>query len=186
MQYAAHYNQQKREVQTVQEHCLETAKLAAGYGKRIGAEHLAKLTGLLHDIGKFTEQFNEYVRGSERYHRGEIDHSYAGAKYICEKCGEMGAEYYEVSRFIARLIVSHHGLHDWIDFTGNDYLNIRIQKKILYTEPKHFKLNQSPLNSRRIIWRHGIRGTAVKKLAQAAKIVMYTEEMRSSTKTAVL
>lgn len=137
MQYAAHYNQQKCEVQTVQEHCLETAKLAAGYGKRIGAEHLAKLTGLLHDIGKFTEQFNEYVRGSERYHRGEIDHSYAGAKYICEKCGEMGAEYYEVSRFIARLIVSHHGLHDWIDFTGNDYLNIRIQKNESYENVVH-------------------------------------------------
>lgn len=132
MQYAAHIREQDGGVQTVQEHCIETAKLAVKYGERLGTANLATISGLLHDVGKLTPQFNEYVRGSGAFHRGDIDHSYAGAKYICEKCDEMGAEYYDVSRFIARLIVSHHGLHDWAEFDGSDYLSARIQKNEYY------------------------------------------------------
>ena len=41
-----------------------------------------------------------------------------------------------VARLIARVIISHHGLHDWIDENCEDYFNNRISKDENYEEIK--------------------------------------------------
>ena len=71
----------------------------------------------------------------ESYTRGDIDHSYAGAKYICAFADQTGdKKIKKAARRVARTIVSHHGLHDWLDDEGNDYFSERIAKEKWYGE----------------------------------------------------
>lgn len=121
--FAAHISEGKEREQSVREHCRNTAELCAGYCKLFGAENIGILSGLLHDAGKLCSDFDNYIRGISGFSRGEIDHSYAGAKYITEKTDKVHAN---VARLIARVIISHHGLHDWVDENCRDYFHIRI------------------------------------------------------------
>lgn len=133
MEYIAHLNSEDE--QTVLEHCQNTAKTASFFAAEFGGENIARLQGLLHDGGKLTERFCQYILGNSHDKRGDIDHSYAGAKYICELADETDKnKYYNVSRLIARTIISHHGLHDWIDDDFEDYFEKRVGKNDDYEQ----------------------------------------------------
>lgn len=137
MRFTAHISEDGLRIQTVSEHCRNTAELAAGYAASFGAENIGRLQGLLHDIGKLCVRFDDYINKKSDARRGEIDHSYAGAKYICEMADEIDKKrLHNVSRMIGRTIVSHHGLHDWVDDEGNDYYTVRTDKTDNYDEIK--------------------------------------------------
>ena len=131
----AHINKNNK-IQTVAEHSYRTELKSVRYAEKLNMVSIAKLASLLHDIGKLCNDFEKYIKGENNMVRGDIDHCYAGAKYICEMADEMGAEYYDVSRFIAHIIVSHHGLHDWYDKCGEDYLSKRCSNDKRYSEIK--------------------------------------------------
>lgn len=133
MVFAAHINEEK--IQTVGEHCRNTAEMAAGFARVFDAENIGRLQGLLHDIGKLCEKFSRYIMGESSTKRGEIDHSFAGAKYLCETADRADPKrFYNVSRLIARTIISHHGLNDWLEPSGVDYFLKRTGKTELYDE----------------------------------------------------
>lgn len=135
MQYAAHIRESDKAEQTVADHLRGTAGLAEKYAGKIGIAKLEKLAALIHDMGKYTAKFNDYIHGVGNHYRGEIDHSCAGAKFICEAAAEIGGPVSaETAAFIARIIISHHGLHDWLDEEGNDRLSKRISKDDGYKE----------------------------------------------------
>ncbi|UTW70001.1 CRISPR-associated endonuclease Cas3'' [Anaerobacillus sp. HL2] len=46
----------------VQQHLLNVENLAAKYGEAFGVKNLAALAGILHDMGKFSPTFREYIR----------------------------------------------------------------------------------------------------------------------------
>lgn len=121
--------------QSVYAHCRETASLCEEYAVSIGAEYIAGLQGLLHDAGKMTSAFEHYIRQESDCRRGEIDHSFAGARYLCELSEKTdAAKYGEVSRLVAHTILSHHGIHDWLDNDDEDYLEKRLQKEDGFAE----------------------------------------------------
>lgn len=130
----AHISKDKKRKQSVQEHCINTAILSAGYCTLFGTENIGYLAGLLHDAGKLCTDFDNYIRGDNKFRRGEIDHSYAGAKYITEIAEH---EYEKVARLIARVIISHHGLHDWVDDNCRDYFKLRILNDKNYAQIKN-------------------------------------------------
>lgn len=72
----AHINWEDGRKQTVREHLEGTAKLAAAFAAPFGAQDQAKLAGLLHDIGKYSDAFQRRLAGSTE----RVDHSTAGAK----------------------------------------------------------------------------------------------------------
>lgn len=111
--------------QTVKEHLCNTARISGRFAAEIGLESTLELAGQLHDMGKLCIKFDDYIRGKNDVKRGEIDHSYAGARYILSLTDKKQRL---VAEFIARVILSHHGLHDWIDEDGNDYLQKRSSK----------------------------------------------------------
>lgn len=131
--YTAHINKSGNK-QSVPEHSLGTAEKSKEYSGLINAENIGELQGLLHDMGKLCRDFDKYINKENDLKRGELDHSYAGAKYITQIADDMGGEYYTISRFIAHTIISHHGFHDWYDFDGNDYLKKRISNSANYNE----------------------------------------------------
>ena len=126
MDFIAHISENNERIQTVREHIFETARLCSEFGKDLCIENICYLSGLLHDIGKLTQDFTDYIQGKNNYSRGEIDHAFAGAKYLfdfvsAEFPGNKMTE--ETAKLISRVIISHHGIHDWFDKDGNDYFN---------------------------------------------------------------
>lgn len=133
MEYTAHISKDDR-VQTVCEHCRNTAKLCSDYAAEAGLQFTGELAGMLHDLGKQCADFDAYIKGSSRFSRGQIDHAYFGARYIWELGSGGSQAVREVARLIAHVIISHHGLHDWIDIDQKDYFAERTSKSERYDE----------------------------------------------------
>ena len=135
MDYIAHIRQTDRKEQTVFAHCRQTAVLAAQYGQLTGLSASAELAGWLHDIGKLTSDFNDYIHGNHQFSRGELDHSFAGAKYLLALAKQTNdKKCIDTARLIGRVILSHHGLHDWITEDTKDIFQTRTEKEKYYAE----------------------------------------------------
>ncbi|MEW5904049.1 MAG: CRISPR-associated helicase Cas3' [Pseudomonadota bacterium] len=97
------------------EHLLTVAEMAAEFASVFNSQDWAHLSGLWHDLGKFREKFQKYIKSVSGYDAeahiegapGRVDHSTAGAIHAIAKLGPQG-------RIIAYLIAGHHaGLPDW-------------------------------------------------------------------------
>lgn len=78
--YIAHRNEYTNEVQTVREHCENTANLCKEYAIP-EMEDLAYAAGKAHDIGKYQEGFQRRIRGENI----RVEHSTCGAIAVGEK-----------------------------------------------------------------------------------------------------
>lgn len=134
MSFTAHIRDKDKAVQSVREHSRNTSVLTEKFLKDLGLGHIGKLVGLLHDAGKLTSAFDDYINGKSNAVRGSIDHSYAGAKYIMGLCDDTDIRQKNASIAMAHTIISHHGLHDWVDENCNDYFGERISKDENYNE----------------------------------------------------
>ena len=124
--------------QLLSEHLSGVAGRCSELAKKLGLEKAGELIGLLHDLGKATKTFQDYLlsfAGDDEAGddlRGKIDHSTAGAQ--CLLANIRGAQKEEclegvVARFLAVSIASHHsGLIDCLEPDGNDKLTQRLAK----------------------------------------------------------
>jgi CRISPR-associated endonuclease/helicase Cas3 len=78
-------------------HLHQVGTLAAEAARPFGADGLAMVAGLLHDLGKYTEDFQARIRGGTL----RVDHSTWGARIAVERFGAMG-------RLLAYGIAGHH------------------------------------------------------------------------------
>lgn len=122
MEYIAHIRQEDSERQTVATHLSEVKALAESYGRKIGVTHIAGLAGLLHDFGKYTDEFRDYlleaVRNPEHPpKRGSVDHSTAGGKLLFDLLHNPKDPYRTLlGEVVGNAIISHHSyLQDFID-----------------------------------------------------------------------
>ena len=85
--YPAHIRE-TGERQTVQEHCRNTAALAATALRPLGLEKSAYLVGLLHDAGKNKQEYAQYlseaVSGGNAV-RGSVNHTFAGVRLLLDR-----------------------------------------------------------------------------------------------------
>lgn len=120
-EYLAHINENGKE-QTLIEHLKNTAILAGKFANSFGAYDWGYCCGLLHDIGKYSQKFQERIRGKEE----KVDHSTAGAKLCWEQKGAY--------QFLSYCIAGHHaGLPDTggVSDTGAQGTMLgRIKKKL--------------------------------------------------------
>ncbi|MGN0595613.1 MAG: CRISPR-associated helicase Cas3' [Hominimerdicola sp.] len=140
---AAHIRRNKNgeieKEQSVKAHCLGAQKLSGDFAEKLGFVSIAKLAALIHDMGKLANDFNGYIHGTNNFKRGQIDHCYAGAKFITDYAKKFdGFKYSDTAQLIARTVVSHHGLHDWVTCTcsSENYFVERIRKSERYDEIK--------------------------------------------------
>lgn len=139
MTYIAHIRQKDGEIQTVQDHLTEVQQGAERAGEKIGVKYLAGIAGLLHDMGKNTDVFRNYIQEAVAHpdappRRGSVDHSTAGGKLLHSLYHGAGStvEAKYTAEWIANCIISHHqGLRDYIspDKTS-PYLERVISKEI--------------------------------------------------------
>ena len=46
-------------LQSIEDHLQETAKKCAAFAKEFGSEEYGRFVGLLHDVGKYSEEFQQ-------------------------------------------------------------------------------------------------------------------------------
>ena len=73
--FLAHISEDRKRMQTVKEHLQGTAALAEAFAQPFGGGEQAKLAGKLHDIGKYSREFQHRLEGGPK-----VDHSTAGGK----------------------------------------------------------------------------------------------------------
>lgn len=75
--YLAHIAADNRQ-ELVQDHLKNVAEMTAQFAKVFDAENIGYFTGLVHDIGKYSDAFQERIRGANIH----VDHSTYGA-WLC-------------------------------------------------------------------------------------------------------
>ena len=126
MTYIAHLREEDKAPQTVKEHLEGVAKISRMCAAKIGLADYGELIGLLHDLGKYSLIFQNYIKSSTGLlkqgdvgfidifeYKGKIDHSTAGAQYLWEKLSTQGTLGQIVGQILFLCICSHHsGLVD--------------------------------------------------------------------------
>ena len=115
--YIGHLDEETGREQLLLDHLTGVAELAERFAAAFGEAALGRLLGLYHDIGKYSQEFQAYMRADEEKKkrlRGSIDHSTAGAQEIV-KLGQ-GTGQGKSSRLskgmaqvMAFCIAGHHG-----------------------------------------------------------------------------
>ena len=146
--YPAHIRE-TGERQTVQEHCRNTAALAATALRPLGLEKSAYLVGLLHDAGKNKQEYAQYlseaVSGGNAV-RGSVNHTFAGVRLLLDRwhggCGTFS--YSDVTaELLAFAVGSHHGLFDCIDPQQHSgFFHRQTKEGIFYDESRQGFLAQ--------------------------------------------
>lgn len=129
----AHINSLNGREQTIVEHLTNVQKMAEQFGSKIGLRHAAGLAGMLHDVGKYGDAFQEYMQkiklNPSTVEGTGGDHSTAGAQLLQEFVSEQ-----ELNMLIpiVNAILTHHGtLLDYADPQVEEIkLKVRLQKEI--------------------------------------------------------
>ena len=117
-------------VQTAEEHSRQTAAYAKEALLGIGLESSPYLAALLHDVGKFTPAYEEYLRKAvygEPVQKGSVNHTFAGVWYLLNRFHSKQLTMEAVScELIAYAIGAHHGLFDLANGTADSGFSHRM------------------------------------------------------------
>jgi CRISPR-associated endonuclease/helicase Cas3 len=104
------------------EHLEDVAELASGHAAAFDSAEWGGLAGLWHDLGKYADDFQAYLRSSAPdpavvdasvvdAARGRVDHSSAGAVRVFERCSDRLLREDELppdAKALAMIIAGHH------------------------------------------------------------------------------
>ena len=90
--FAAHYRESDSDWQSLERHLTGVAKLSRSFAEGLGLASIGELLGLLHDLGKYSNAFQSYLKSAigalnqdedEDWVdavslKGKVDHSTAG------------------------------------------------------------------------------------------------------------
>ncbi len=142
MQYLAHIRKVDRETQSLFEHLAGVAEKSCNFASKIGLEKQGEIIGLLHDLGKYSAEFQTYLKSAGEIinpddddyvdahgMRGKIDHSTAGAQFLFRRVSDNGKEARLVAQVLALCVASHHsGIIDCLSPDGTDVFAARMKK----------------------------------------------------------
>jgi len=132
--YIAHRREKDGEIQSLVDHLDGVSTKTGEFASKVGLKEQGELIGLLHDIGKASQEFEQYIKSAvglinpdKDDHvdaaglRGKIDHSTSGAQLIYRSFAGNGEEAMFVAQVLSLCIASHHsGLIDCISPEGID------------------------------------------------------------------
>lgn len=128
MNYYARNRKTDNQYQLLETHLLETSELASKFGEDFSLSELLKLAGLLHDFGKYTKSWQQYLEDSIAGEKRENkDHATAGGQFIEHKISqELGL----AEQIIQAIVMFHHGqgLPDFLNLKGETDFKKRLGK----------------------------------------------------------
>ena len=140
--YIAHRREKDGEIQNLLDHLEEVSRKTGEFASKIGLKEQGELIGLLHDIGKASREFEQYIKSAvglinpdeddyvdAALKKGKVDHSTAGAQLIYRNLAGKNPEGLLVAQVLSLCIASHHsGLLDCISPDGVDAYSKRMAK----------------------------------------------------------
>lgn len=112
-QFIAHVRGCDHEEQPLMDHLCNVAELTRIFASKVELPLCGHLIGLLHDFGKYSEDFQNYIRSAtglinpdaEDYidaigKKGTIDHSTAGAQWVWQLLSQYGPQGEMVGQFL--------------------------------------------------------------------------------------
>ena len=125
------------EIQTLEDHLNGVSKLAAAFCSKFENEPWGLLSGCWHDLGKYSSDFQKYIRSNSGYEEddqqvGKVDHSTAGAIIAQRRLDILGLP-------LAYAIAGHHaGLLNWFSEIGySGCMEDRLKKPVLVGVEAH-------------------------------------------------
>ena len=123
-------------------HLADVSVLCSVFAGKLGLHRAGKLIGLLHDLGKYSQEFRSYIGSAlglvnadeDDYidadkMRGKVDHSSAGAQFIWRELAEKSGWELRTAQVLSLCVASHHsGLIDCLDPNGEDTFGKRMRK----------------------------------------------------------
>jgi len=145
----AHHRESDGATQSLAAHLLGVAAHASNFAKKIGLPDQGELIGLLHDLGKYSNEFQNYLKSAvgllnqdedeefvdARGLKGKVDHSTAGAQLVWRELSKQGLWGQIVGQVLVLCVVSHHsGLIDCltsdVNSLGEDAFGRRLTKPV--------------------------------------------------------
>jgi len=121
--------------QTLKDHLESVAALAASFAKPFGGSRIAYTTGSVHDLGKDSPDFQEYLFDDDAL-RGSAPHSIASAKRIYDALHKTSIP---LAELIANVVAAHHGwLYDFIAPDGSAVLSEKLRESQNVGERCHY------------------------------------------------
>lgn len=137
--------------QLLEEHLRGTSILSASFAEEFGSSEWGRIMGLLHDIGKGRNEWQEYIRRESGFEDATLENLHQKIKHAIygAKLAEMRFEV-KRGRIISYCIAGHHtGLPDWEwtdPITGSSPLNTQLKKidesELQKVYPQYLKLIQ--------------------------------------------
>jgi CRISPR-associated endonuclease/helicase Cas3 len=116
------------EWQPLIEHLTRVADYAAEFGRDAGVAELARAAGMIHDLGKYSKEFQARLRGAKI----KVDHATAGAKEVLQVFE--GTPQQPFATLLAYCVSGHHtGLLDYgnpSDLPGDGTLTARLKTDV--------------------------------------------------------
>lgn len=124
---------EKRIEQTVTEHSRNVAGYAAEKLKGIGLFYTAYLAGLLHDMGKCTQKYQEYLAAAaagEDVKRGTVNHTFCGCIYLLKwyHVGKPQGLDTVTCELVVYAMGAHHGQFDCVTLENTSGFVHRLEK----------------------------------------------------------
>lgn len=126
-------------------HLSNVAKLSRSHANKIGLPLHGELIGLLHDLGKYSTDFQNYLKSATgllnpdddedfvdaKGLKGKIDHSSAASQFVWQKLSKHGQLGTIVGQILALCIASHHsGLIDCLNSVSNSPIEDTFTKRM--------------------------------------------------------
>ena len=141
-EFIAHKRRTDGVKQSLKSHLIGVGSIASTLAGKIGLENAGRLIGMLHDLGKYSDEFQKYLKSAtgeidpdeddwidSKEKKGKIDHSTAGAKFIWNSVNVDNGFDKLAKQILALCIASHHsGLIDCIAPDGADNFSRRMNK----------------------------------------------------------
>ena len=142
--YIAHQRKSDGKEQSLETHLLEVSAITKSLAAKIGLQEQGELIGLLHDLGKYSKEFQDYLKSAvglidqdeddyvdAKSKKGKVDHSTAGAQLIWQELYARGKMGPIVGQMLSLCIASHHsGLIDCLSSDSGSFGEDRFTKRI--------------------------------------------------------
>jgi len=139
MTYIAHIRESDVVCQSVKEHLIGVKYLAERIGSKLSIEKICGLAGMLHDLGKYSDEFQEYLLEAVQNpdsppKRGSVDHSTAGGALLYQMYHTKNVGKYTslLAEIVGNAIISHHSpsLNDYMDERAETPFLKRVRDKV--------------------------------------------------------